>query len=190
MNTLQKIQKAFDVFRIIAKVCFILSIVGAAMCGAGLLTIATVKGGGQIFSLFGEPIKIFDSLEATNEVLAALMMDTVALTINAVLLGFVGQYFKIEQEAGTPFSEEGAVYLRKLGIRFIYLPIISEVVCAVIRECLGATVLPDLGDGASIGTGLVLILASVIFFYGAELESRCNSVPSEEGILEEAAAME
>ena len=68
--------------------------------------------------------------------------------------------------------ETGANLLRKLGIRCIWMPIVAVVIASVITVCLGAERSGDISNFSSLVTGVVLILASLIFRYGAELEQR------------------
>ena len=81
-------------------------------------------------------------------------------------------YFKTEQADSTPFTENGANLLRKLGIRCIWMPIVAVVIASVITVCLGAERSGDISNFPSLVTGIVLILSSLIFRYGAELEQR------------------
>ena len=172
MKSLQTIQKTFRVFQILTKIAFVFSIVGAAICVVGVLCAAVWYNGGQVFSLFGEPVTIFSSGKGLNQVLAVLLSDMVLLTADAILLGFTGGYFKAEQAEGTPFTENGANLLRKLGIRCIWMPIVAVVIASVITVCLGAESGGDISNLSGLVTGIVLILASLIFQYGAELEQR------------------
>ena len=97
------------------------------------------------------------------------------LTTNAILLGFAGNYFKTEQAEGTPFTESGANRMRKLGIRCIWMPIVAAVIASFIAVSLGAGRSAELGSLPSVATGVVMILASLIFRYGADLEHKNGS---------------
>ena len=172
MKTLQTIQKTFRVLQILAKVAMILAIVGASFCAVGVLCCAAWRSGGQVFSLFGEPIAFFSEVGDLNQMQARLLADLVFLITDAILLGFAERYFKAEQAEGTPFTERGANLVQRLGIRCIWMPIVSIVIASVIAACLGAKVSGDVDNLPSMITGIVLILASLIFRYGAELEKR------------------
>ena len=115
---------------------------------------------------------IFSSGKGLNQVLAVLLSDMVLLTADAILLGFAGGYFKTEQAEGTPFTENGADLIKKLGIRCIWMPIVYIVIASVLTVCLGAEGGGDVSNLPSVITGIVLILASLIFRYGAELEEK------------------
>ena len=174
MEQLRKIQKTFHVFEVLTKIGYILSIVGAVFCAVGALCAVAWYNGGQVFSLFGEPITPFSTGRAMNEMLAVLLADFVMITAEAILLAFANRYLKAEQAAGTPFTEAGAEQLKKLGIRSIWLPIVAMVVASVIGVCYNVESLDVDSNLPSLATGIVLILASMIFRYGASLEEKCK----------------
>lgn len=183
MKTLQSIQKFFHVFQILTKIAYVFSIVGAVFCAVGALCAFSWYTGGQVFSLFGEPVTIFSSGEGMNQMLAVLLSDLVMLITEAILLFFANRYCKTELAEGTPFTENGANLLKKLGIRCIYVPIVAIVISAVVTAVLDT---PDVDGGIvsnlpGIGVGLILILASFIFRYGAELEGKANARLADSG---------
>lgn len=179
MKSLQTIQKTFRVFQILTKIALVFSIVGAALCAVGVLCSIVGYTGGQVFSLFGEPISFFTGIEDMKQIMAVLLSDLVYLTVDAILLTFAGRYFKTEQTEGTPFTENGANLIMRLGIRCIYMPIVSVVIASVITACLGADKGGDISNLPGVITGIVLILASLIFRYGAELEKRSHAPASD-----------
>lgn len=172
MKQLETIQKTFRVFQILTKIAYIFSIVGAIICAVGALCAAAWYSGGQVFSLFGEPITPFSTGRAMNEMLAVLLSDFIMLTSEAILLSFAGRYLKAEQADGTPFTETGADMLKRLGIRCIWLPIVAVTVACVIGVCFNAEDAGNYSNLPSLATGIVLILASMIFRYGAALEEK------------------
>ena len=180
MKSLQTIQKTFRVFQILTKIAFIFSIVGASICAVGALCAVTWYTGGQVFSLFGEPVTIFSSGEGMNQTLAVLLSDLIVLSTEAVLLAHAGRYFKTEQAEGTPFTENGAQQLKKLGIRCIYMPIVAVVIASVVTVCLGVEQGGNVSNLPSVATGILLILESLVFRYGAELEQRNHTQPAEQ----------
>lgn len=64
--------------------------------------------------------------------------------------------------------------LQKLGFRCIWLPIVSAVIASIIVVCLGSEETGDISNLPSLATGIVLILAAMIFRYGAALEEKCK----------------
>ena len=176
MKSLQTIQKTFRVFQILTKIAFVFSIVGAAICAVGVLCAAVWYNGGQVFSLFGQPIIAFAQGENLRQAYGVMLSDLVYLTTDAILLGLAGQFFKTEQAAGTPFTEDGANRIRKLGIHCIWMPIVAVVIASVITVCLGVEQRGDVSNLPGVVTGIVLILASLIFRYGAQLEAQNRSL--------------
>ncbi|MGN1248542.1 MAG: hypothetical protein ACI4XW_00555 [Candidatus Spyradocola sp.] len=169
MKTLNTIQKTFHVFRILTRIAMILTIVGASLCALGALCAVTWYAGGTVISLFGTPVPMFAEGANLRATMASLLSEMVVLITDAVLLGFAGQYFKAEQADGTPFTLSGAERVKRLGIRCIWMPIVATVIAAVLMNCLGADKGVELSSLPSVATGVVLILTSLIFRYGAEL---------------------
>lgn len=179
MRSLQTIQKTFRVFGVLTKIAYIFCIVGASFCAVGALCALAWYAGGQVLTLFGEPIMVIADGEALKRTLAVLLSDLIYLTVDAALLYFAYRYFKIEQSEGTPFTENGAALLNRLGIRCIWMPIVAIALASVVTVCLGVERSGDISNLPGVVTGIVLILASLIFRYGAELEQRGRSVPSD-----------
>lgn len=152
----------------------IFSIVGAALSTVAALCCVTWYTGGEALTLFGNPIISFTEGKDVNQAMTVLLSNLVILTTEAILLGFAGNYFKTEQAEGTPFSENGANLLKKLGIRCIYMPIVAAVIASVITVCFKGEETGDISNLPSVATGIVLILVSMIFRYGAELEKRAK----------------
>lgn len=172
MNTvkqLETIQKTFRVFRILTKIAMIFSIVGAALCAVGA---ACYVSGASVFRIWGTPFVASEFGAA--QTLATLLTDMLMLTTEAILLGGAYRYLTVEQADGTPFTVKGADMLKKLGIRCIVLPIVTIVICCVIAVCLGVEEVGDRSNLPSLVTGIVLILASLIFRYGAVLEENAK----------------
>lgn len=119
MKSLETVQKTIRVLQIITTVAFVLSVVGASVCGVALLCVISWHSGGQVFGIFGDPLTAAVSEGEWAQAAAVLITDGVLLTTEAVLLSSACRYFRNEQLDGTPFTEEGARYLRRLGIRFI-----------------------------------------------------------------------
>lgn len=94
----------------------------------------------------------------------------VILLADGILYLFAYRYFKAEQTDGTPFTHSGADRIRRLGIQSIVLPLVAVILAAVISSSLGLPENMEWSNGFSVMLGIVLILASVVFHYGAELE--------------------
>ena len=169
MNSLERVQKTFGVFRTVTKVLQVLFIVGSACCGVMALSAMTIKNGGQVFSIFGTPIDDFFEGDLTVAFVKWLSAAFI-MTAYAIVCALTCNYLKHENADGTPFTADGAKRLQKLGIRCIYVPIIALTVSEIIAVCYGVKD-AIIGDNLpSTALGIVFILASLVFSYGAELE--------------------
>lgn len=101
---------------------------------------------------------------------AQLSADVISLALDGVVLCFAAAYLKQELADGTPFTASGAKSLLRLGILTIALPLISAAVSCVIFGAFDVDISGDYGNGSAIIVGIVLILSSLVFSYGAELE--------------------
>ena len=180
IKSLQTIQKTFRVFQILSKIAMILSFIWAGMAALGLLCAMVWLNGGTVFGADQELIyrmTATGSMTVTGsltEMIGVLLVDMILALTDGTLLAFALRYFKAEQADGTPFTLRGAEQVLHLGIRTIVLPLVAAIVCAVICELMGVpqNAVRDWGNLNSLTTGLVLILTSVIFRYGAELEQK------------------
>lgn len=167
---LQRIQKAFQVFYTLARAAKVLCIVGASFCAVGVLCMTVARCGGQVFGLFGEPVDMFAGMTDPIRMNAELWAAFIWLMAKAILLALAESYFKMEQADGTPFTEQGADWLKLLGIRCIWISIAAAVLAGVTAALQGAADAGMIGNRTEVITGVVLILASMIFRCGAELE--------------------
>ncbi len=175
MKILETIQKTFNVFKILTKVAYVFCIVGAVTSAVGALCAMTQYNGGMVFSLFGEPLKLFSEETDLTQKCAELLTTTFILSANAILLGLTHGYLKAELIDGTPFTEMGANRLKKLGILFIIIPTIAITISGVFTISLGVESIGVVSNFSSVVTGIVLILFSLVFRYGAELEKNKKS---------------
>ena len=178
MKSLESIQKVFNVFKTLSKVGMVFCIVTASLCVLGALCVFVVSSGGHVFFLFGESLDVYVVGSDYKESLAVMLSTTFILVGEAILLGNSYHYFKKEVNDGTPFTHSGAESIKRLGIRYIYIPIVSIVIATVIFEIFGidsANDLMDFSNVFSLTTGIILILASLIFNYGAELEEKVKN---------------
>lgn len=169
---LQRIQKTFHVFYVLARAAKILCIVGASICAVSAFCILTELQGGHVFGLFGEPIDLFERVADLKQAGIELIAAAIQLTADAVLFALAQSYLKAEQADGTPFTEQGASRLKALGIRCIWIPIVAIVIAEVIAVSQGLSDAGEIGNHSEVITGIVLILVSMIFRYGAELEQK------------------
>ncbi len=169
MTALEKLQKIFHVFQVLAKAAMILCFVAAGLAVAALVCLLIWKNGTALY-LDGRFVAVSGVAEVHAGICALLSAAVMTLT-DGVLFLFAWQYLKAEEAAGTPFTVSGADTVKKLGIRIIVLPLVAVIISAVIYGCFGLTPDVDISSGSCVITGGVLILVSLIFRYGAELEA-------------------
>lgn len=172
MNSLNTVQKTFKVFQVLSKVAMILSFVWAGLIALGLLCGAVWYSGGTVVGASRETLLVMTETNSLNQMLGVLLSELVFALTDGVLFLLAFRYFRQEQADGTPFTRDGAGQIKRLGIRTIVFPLVALILAAVFHELFGVTRAADWGNQFSVSLGIVLILASLIFRYGAELEER------------------
>lgn len=182
MKSLVTVQKIFRVFQIITKVAMILSFVWAGFAAVGLLLTATCHNSSMIMDRIMESIPGDELAGSYYQVIGVLLADLVLAITDAVLFLMAYRYFTQEQADGTPFTYAGAEQIRKLGIRTIVYPLVAIVLAATFYAVFGVSEseMSDLGNLTSVITGVVMILVSFVFRYGAELEEHAKGTVTEE----------
>lgn len=172
MKSLQTVQKTMRVFQILTKVAMILSYVWAGLAALGLLCALVWSGGGTVAGAEQELLYALTETGGLKEMTALLLTETVAALLDGILMTFAYQYLKAEQAEGTPFTQSGADKIKRLGIRTIVLSVVSQAVVELVFAAfeMNASAFRDQGDSFGVTVGVVMILASLIFRYGAELE--------------------
>ena len=174
MKSLQTIQKTFGVMRTLTKVGMILSFVWAGLTALGLVCGVVWYNGGSVVGLDQELLYALTVTGGLGEMIAVLLVDTVFALTDGILLVFALRYFKAEQAEGTPFTKQGADRILHLGIWTIVLPLVASILAAAACQLFDQlhSAGRDWGNLSSLGTGIALILTSLIFRYGAELEEQ------------------
>ncbi len=168
-KSLKTIQTLSKICRILSKIVFICCIVGAVLCIIGLAGLGmgadnSVKlGGVTVYGLL-QDVEGLDT-----KLICAISAQVLVFAIaEAIVAKFAEVYFKNELKTGTPFTFEGAKEMRRLGILAIALSLAAAIIAGIIVTPLGAEEYQISGDVA-VGTGLMLLVLSVIFKYGAEV---------------------
>lgn len=168
--TLKSIQKCARVFHTLAIIAAVAAFLGAASALAAAIGLsrwynAPADALGMLAPIMAE----LDHGNYTASV-ARLSADVISLALDGVVLCFAVAYLKQELADGTPFTASGAKSLLRLGILSIALPLISAALSCLIFGAFDVEVPGDYGNGSAIIVGIVLILSSLVFSYGAELE--------------------
>ncbi len=164
MKSLKTVQTIYKVFSVLAKIVFICAIIGAAgsLVGALVMLIAPI---------FGEDFVnlIISGAEVDNitQLAVGLVAEAIFLAGQIVTTWYVCRYMKNELKDGTPFTERGADELMRTGIINLAVGFGAYVVASTVAVLAGAG--DFMSEGFSIFGGLIMILSSFIFRYGAEL---------------------
>ncbi|MDD5944339.1 MAG: hypothetical protein PUD43_01290 [Clostridia bacterium] len=175
MKSLETIQKAFRVFRILSKIAMIISFVSFGLALLGVICSIIWGNGGAVFGTGAELTLKLTETSAIGEMTGMLIADAVFALTDGILFLYAYMYFSMEQKDGTPFTKSGADFLRKLGIMTIVLPIIAGVVYVIVHEFIGTASAGDYSNEASVTLGVVLIIVSLVLRYGADLEEQNNN---------------
>ena len=179
-KTLSNILTVFKVARIVAKVIFILCIVGAAGSFIGLVTLPLTK-------LI--PLESFtDELPDLAPTYIACIVGVLACAGEAVMAFLAERYFKNVLSAGTPFTFDGAKEVFRLGIASMIISVAVSVGTGILTGLVALFSSPELAEldfdlSISLSTGLFFLFLSMLFKYGAEL----NEKKAEEEKQEESA---
>lgn len=164
-KTLSNILTVFKVARIIAKIVFILCIIGGAGCLLGLSALPLAEA---VLSAVGEGVIV-------SSAYAGCIIGLFACTGEAVFAFFAERYFKNVLKAGTPFTFEGAKESFRLGIMSIIISVAVSIITGFIASIvllfmLGNTADIDFNTSFSLSTGLFFLFMSLIFKHGAEVQ--------------------
>lgn len=189
-KTLKTIQTISKVCMVISKIVFIVSIVGASMCGVGILCL----GLGYTTALNLAGINIYGLINAESEMSVAgiyvhMVIAAIACGLQIAMAKLCELYFRHELEAGTPFTFEGAKELKKVGICLISISLGGIVGIAIIYA-IASNFIPNIGEMnadniTAVGTGIILLIVSCLCKYGAELNEAKAEVKNEENSLQE-----
>lgn len=168
-NSLTSIQKCTRVFRVLVRIGLILSIAGAVFGLAALMlwihwNTAPATGIPQL----DQVMQLIDR-GSYYHTLSTLIADVVGCAFGGALLWLFHRYLTHELADGTPFTFSGASELRRLGVVTIVLPLVGLCLQAIPYTVYDLSYPNRMENGTSVLLGVALILASLVFRYGAEL---------------------
>ena len=180
LKTIQGFAKAG---KIIAKILSIFCIIGIVGCAIGFLALVGIR------AIIPDGSNIFGSLLAfgidfsLSYAIIGCIFGMIACAGEFVLCRYAVKYFENELAAGTPFTYDGAKEILRLGILSIVIPlaisILEGIVFGIFLLFFPAIADMDINNSSSIGTGIMLILASFIFKYGADIIEEKNALEAE-----------
>lgn len=168
-KTLDTIQTLSKIGRVLSKIVFIFSLIGAIGCAAGILSVRFLPESIQLGKTTIQGlVELTDKL--TPAVAYAAMITAGILCVGEAILAKIAErYFKREIADGTPFTFDGAKALQRLGICAIVIPIAAKIAAVVLEHALDGADTFEVGDPVSVSLGIMMIVASLLCRHGAEL---------------------
>lgn len=168
-KTLSNILTVFKVLRIIAKVVFILCIVGAVGSLVGLVALPVAQ------LIVPSEVLIENGFEGASTY-AALCAGIITCLGEGAFAFFAEKYFSKIMNDGTPFTFDGAKESMRLGLISIIVSVavsvMSGLVLGIIILVSGKVTEFNFESSVNITTGLFFMFMSLIFKHGAELKAR------------------
>ncbi len=173
-KSLKTIQTLSRLGKILSKIVFIFSIIGAVGCVIG--AVAFAFGGTEILQAGEVTINgiISNDENLKADVLYSSLAVTFIMCFGEIIIAKVAEnYFKNELKDGTPFTERGADEMRRLGIVTICVSLGTAILSGIVLGVIKAY-FPEAGElpvegFVSVGAGLAFLALSVVFRYGSTL---------------------
>ena len=162
MKSLVRVQKAVKVFRILAKIAFICSIVGAACCAIGAVFCGISAFNETVRAMVVKEAETFEPKKAVSACVCSAISCGFGIAVSYLNLRF----FEAVQAEGTPFSKPLVSFLRRLGVKLIILSLVESIVIAVFTAIMHTSA--DY-SGGGITLGIAYLLVSLLTDYGADL---------------------
>lgn len=177
MKSLKTIQTLSKIGMILCKIIYICCIIGAAGCAVGMVSLPLADTG--IFKIGGVSIRtlIVNNAGIDPISLYPAMTEAAILCIGQTVLSkFAEVYFRNELAAGTPFTQDGAREMLRLGILTICIPlgclIAAQIVSGIMAGFLNCDDLLKIDNGGSVSLGVMFIVMSVLCRCGAEMQAQ------------------
>lgn len=170
-KTRHTIQTLAKVGKVLSKIVSICCIVGAVGCIVGILSLAF--GEFEARKIGGITIhSIIERSASIGTMYAEMTVGLIFCIGEAVIAKLAATYFQNEIAAGTPFTLSGAKELLRLGICTICISvgawIGAEIAYTIITNCFSKVADMQLDGFSQVGTGIAMLLASLLCKYGAE----------------------
>ncbi len=170
MKSLKTVQTISKVVSIFVKIGFICTIIGAvgSLIGGIALTMAPYLREDIVALIISE-----SGVDNLRQFGIALQAGSVYLVGVAITMGFTCDYFKKELADGTPFTHSGAEKLKKVGIINLVVPFATYCISAGINAMANISE-SIFSNQYAVLSGVLMILLSFVFHYGADLIERKN----------------
>ena len=181
-KTLSNLLTIFKVAKVLAKIAFILCIIGASGCVLGFFALSAVDS--------FMPEQLVANGINVNVAYFELIVGTVSCIGAAIFSFLAGKYFKNILAEGTPFSFDGAKECFRLGVASIIISaavaLVSAIAAGVVTMLENSLALnSNIETSITFSTGLFFMFLSVIFKYGAELQPAPENIDTEQVMPDE-----
>ena len=176
MKSLETIQKVSKFAKILSKIVFVFCTIGLILIIIGAIGVSMIDLNALIDSKILSIVDLPDYNFSKAAVYDALMIGAIGLICEMFVAKKSINYFKFELEEGTPFTEESADKIKKLGITVIVAPIIATIISIIghvlIEKLIGNVGEIDVNYEISLTMGLIYLFLSAVFRYGASLSKK------------------
>ena len=177
-KSLSTIQTLAKLGKVLSQIVFVCCLIGAIGCCVGIAVLlipnGIAVGGTDITWMFLSEREL-----AVETMVFACVSGLIACGAECVLSKFANVYFRHELAAGTPFTMAGSKEILRLGILTIAIPmgalILEGIAYGIYKGIFPAAERINMEDMTSVGMGILFIVASVVFQYGAELREQKNA---------------
>lgn len=182
MKSLKNVQIIAKVMKILSMIAFVASIIACALCAISIPIVAVLGKDPQIIKMVGDFGETYDVKKAICICVCGMIESGFMIALYACVVRF----YKKELAIGTPFDKEIVKKSRVIGWLYIILILSSAIVVGIVSLCFHVAVEDTFTTGNLI-VGVVYLLLSFVFAYGAELqnEKEQQTEPEQEKIKEE-----
>ncbi|MCR5731943.1 MAG: hypothetical protein K6G51_03270 [Sphaerochaetaceae bacterium] len=166
MKSLKKIQKVVKVMKTLTTINFVLNVAAIIIC---IPVLVLLFSSDQLLSFINKMALSMvgkEDVVAKSTAIATVCVFFANCVSSAIICRSFISYYKRELELGTPFTKESADDLSKLGRMFIFIPLITDIVCSIGLEA-GQYFYPEIekfpiDDYHYIYVGLMLLFISLL----------------------------
>ena len=173
MESLKTSQKLSKLGKILSKIVYVFCLVGLILCIIGGLGLIFIP---ESFELANIKIHMLikSNINFSREIIyASLIIGIIELACEMYISKQAQKYFEYELEEGTPFTQEGANKIKRLGLIVIFIPFvasfISELGFEIAKHTMNFNQNLDINFNVSLTLGITFLILSTIFRYGSSL---------------------
>ncbi len=163
-KNLKSVKLIAQILRIICLIGFICCIIGAVGGLIGAIIVGAFWGDENIRKLVFDTSGVDISFKVA---LCSCICATIICAVSAVVVWFAYKLYEEIKLSETPFTRKVAKDMLNLGIMHLIMAVGSAIVCGIITLCFGADV--DVSNGDMFLFGLIYIVISFVFAYGADV---------------------